>query len=82
MRQGCPLSLLLFVAYMEPLGSVVRGDPDVVGLHLPGAGPEKLIIAQYADDMIFLLTTEWSVTRLSEVVGSFSEVSGGQGEFG
>jgi len=45
-RQGCPLSLLLFVAYMEPLGSVVRGDPEVVGLHIPGAGPDKLKMMQ------------------------------------
>ena len=70
-----PTLPLLFVAYMEPLGSVVRGDPDVVGLHLLGAGSEELKMMQYADDKFFL-TTERSITRLLEVVESFSEVSG------
>lgn len=81
-RQGCPLSPLLFVAYMEPLGSVVRRDLGVVGLHLPGEGAEQLKMTQYADDMTFFLTTERSVTRLLEIVEGFSGVSGAKVNLG
>lgn len=41
-KQGCPASSLLFVLYIEPLGAVVRADPGVVWLCLPGGVAEEL----------------------------------------
>ncbi|KAJ8355075.1 hypothetical protein AAFF_G00101520 [Aldrovandia affinis] len=37
-RQGCPLSPLLYVLFMEPFAELVRRDPGVDGVRLPGAG--------------------------------------------
>ncbi|KAJ8358360.1 hypothetical protein AAFF_G00013170 [Aldrovandia affinis] len=39
-RQGCPLSPLLYVLFMEPFAELVRRDPGVDGVRLPGASGE------------------------------------------
>lgn len=75
-RQGCPLSPLLFVIYIEPLAAAIRADAGVKGLRLPGGGERDLRISQYADDMTLFLTTEGSLLRALDVLGSFSKVSG------
>ncbi|KAJ8391034.1 hypothetical protein AAFF_G00096550 [Aldrovandia affinis] len=49
-RQGCPLSPLLYVLFMEPFAELVRRDPGVDGVRLPGAAGEVLKIQQYVDD--------------------------------
>ncbi|KAJ8397772.1 hypothetical protein AAFF_G00434610 [Aldrovandia affinis] len=35
-RQGCPLSPLLYVLFMEPFAELVRRDPGDDGVRLPG----------------------------------------------
>ncbi|KAJ8412756.1 hypothetical protein AAFF_G00117070 [Aldrovandia affinis] len=47
-RQGCPLSPLLYVLFMEPFAELVRRDPGVDGVRVPGAAGEVLKIQQYA----------------------------------
>ena len=37
-RQGCPLSHLLYVLVFEVLSTQIRDSPQIVGFHLPGAG--------------------------------------------
>ena len=48
MRQGCPLSPLLFVLVAEVFGQAIRKSPEVQGLRVPGGKEVK--ISQYADD--------------------------------
>ncbi|KAJ3592344.1 hypothetical protein NHX12_007471 [Muraenolepis orangiensis] len=54
-RQGCPLSPLLYILYMEPLAEAFRADPGVQGFLVPGSGGLRVNLSQYADDTTLLL---------------------------
>ena len=47
-RQGCPLSPLLYVIMAETIASAIRNDPVIDGFSFPGNRRVKL--CQYADD--------------------------------
>jgi len=47
-RQGCPLSSLLFTLAVEPLAYLINGDPDIRGTLSSGERQIKLL--QFADD--------------------------------
>lgn len=81
-RQGCPLSPLLFVLYMEPLAAAIRADARIRGLRPPGGGSSEVKISQYADDMTLFLTSEGSVARAVEVLGEFGLASGARVNLG
>jgi len=59
-RQGCPLSALLYVLCIEPLAEAIRKDPAFDGLKLPAA-QEEIRISQYADDTNTIVTSERSI---------------------
>ncbi|KAJ8405658.1 hypothetical protein AAFF_G00316380 [Aldrovandia affinis] len=61
-RQGCPLSPLLYVLFMEPFAGLVHRDPGVNGVRLPGAVGEVLKIQQYADDTTLFVSSVWSLS--------------------
>ena len=50
-RQGCPLSDLLFVIGIELLSNAIQKDPNIKGIQV---GQKEIKITQYADD-----TTYW-----------------------
>ena len=50
MRQGCPLSPLLYVLSIEVLAVALRSHPSIVGLRLPGVPTPLLVVSLYADD--------------------------------
>ena len=75
-RQGCPLSPLLFVLYMEPMAEAVRRDEAIRGIPMPGAGGKRLKISLYADDVCFFVDGDQSVRRAMEVVGDFARGAG------
>ena len=52
LRQGCPLSCLLFLLCIEPLASQIRADERVTGLTFNG---EMIKISSYADDTTLIL---------------------------
>uniref|UniRef100_A0A8K9V1F6 Reverse transcriptase domain-containing protein n=1 Tax=Oncorhynchus mykiss TaxID=8022 RepID=A0A8K9V1F6_ONCMY len=75
-RQGCPLSALLFVLYMEPLGAAIRADTGVEGLLIPGSGGLRVKMTQYADDTSLLLCKDSCLTRSLAIFGDFTRASG------
>ncbi|KAJ8358978.1 hypothetical protein SKAU_G00155030 [Synaphobranchus kaupii] len=75
-RQGCPLSPLLYVLYVEPLAEAIRRSRCIKGVAIPGGGGEELRVAQYADDMTLFLSTERDLREALGVVRDFSRGSG------
>ena len=48
-RQGCPLSPLLYVMVIEILALQFRANPDIVGFTIQG---QRIISSHYADDAV------------------------------
>ena len=79
-RQGCPLSPLLYSLVAETLGNLIRKNNEIVGLPLPGS--QKVAkLSQYADDTTVLVTTEASVRATFESTSIFELGSGSKVNF-
>ena len=57
-RQGCPLSALLYVLTMEVLATNLRAHPDLVGLQLPYSSSPIPVVSLYADDTSAIVTSD------------------------
>ena len=75
-RQGCPLSPLLYVLVSEVLSTQVRKCKEIEGFLLPGAGGLQFKISQYADDATSILKSEKSLSHMLDVVHHFELGSG------
>ena len=72
-RQGCPLSGLLFVIGIELFARAVKSDPNIKGINV---GQKEIKITQYADDTTVLVRDCDSVPRLLKLLEEFKKVSG------
>uniref|UniRef100_A0A3P9IJZ9 Reverse transcriptase domain-containing protein n=1 Tax=Oryzias latipes TaxID=8090 RepID=A0A3P9IJZ9_ORYLA len=73
-RQGCPLSPLLFALALEPLAETIRMQAEVKGISL---GNMEHKIALYADDIILILTLpKQSIPTTLKAFNKFSSISG------
>ena len=72
-RQGCPISALLFILAVEILSIKVKGNSNIQGIQLFQNTPH---IIQYADDTTLTLRDENSLTNTLEVLREFSHMSG------
>ena len=63
LRQGCPLSLLLYVIQGEVTTLNINKDKNITGLIIPNQ-KEHLKLSQYADDSNFFLQNQSSVTNV------------------
>ena len=52
-RQGCPLSALLYVMVIELLALQLRANPNIIGFTVQG---EKIISSHYSDDAVIKIT--------------------------
>lgn len=73
-RQGCSLSPLLFMIFLEPLALAIHANTDIRGVHAGGA-EHKLFL--YADNILAVLTDPMqSLPALLTCVESYSRLSG------
>ena len=63
LRQGCPLSLPLYVIQSEITTQNINKDPNILGLAIHNQ-KEQLKLSQYADDSNFFLKNENSVKNV------------------
>ena len=74
-RQGCSLSMPLYVICFEPFAHKIRNLDDIKGIKLPGSSSE-VKLSLYADDSTALLTSDSSIRKYFYWVKLFGQVSG------
>jgi len=72
-RQGCPLSALLYSLVSEPLGLAIKQEKSIKGISVEG---EKNKIFQYADDTTVIVKDLESVKKAMRIVDVFCKGSG------
>ena len=75
-RQGCPLSGMLFVIAIEVLAQKIRRSKMINGIEIEYSGSQEIKLSQYADDTTALLSDSESVMQLFELLGLFERCSG------
>uniref|UniRef100_A0A3B3XUJ8 Reverse transcriptase domain-containing protein n=1 Tax=Poecilia mexicana TaxID=48701 RepID=A0A3B3XUJ8_9TELE len=75
-RQGCPLSPLLFIMTMEPLASAIRQNKLIKGIIPPGYYGRDIKLTMYMDDLTLLLTDNAAIKESLKVCDRFTIVSG------
>jgi hypothetical protein len=74
MKQGCPLSPLLFNIVLEFLARAIRQEEEIKGKQ---TGKETVKISLFADDMIlYLKDPKNSTQKLLYTINSYSKVAG------
>jgi exonuclease III len=73
-RQGCPLSALLYVLSVEPLAAYLKKDNFINCVETPQGGFS--LIHQYADDTTVIVRDEGSVIRVMECFKVYEQASG------
>ena len=75
-RQGCPLSPLLYVLYAEVLACTIRANPTIKGVQLPGAASALPVLSLYADDTSLVLSSDQSIRSTFSSYSLFESGSG------
>ena len=73
-RQGDPLSPLLYILSIEPLLNKIRLDISIKPISLPGGYYRKLV--GYADDIIFTILQHIAIDKIIRHFKYFSKASG------
>ena len=72
-RQGCPLSLLLFIIVQKVLAIAIREEKEIKGTQI---GKEVVKLSLFADDMIpYIENPKDSMRKLLELTSEFSKVA-------
>ena len=72
-RQGCPLSPLLFNIVLEVLGTAIREEKEMKRIQIR----KEVKLSLFADDMILYIENPTdSIRKLLELISEFSKVAG------
>ena len=80
-RQGCPLSLLLYVLALEPLLHRLKDEgtnPALCGV--PFAGPLTARVSAFADDIIIFVSCRLDIKAV-KAVGEYERIAGAKVNF-
>ena len=72
-RQGCPLSALLYVLVIEVLAIQIRLNPNIVGFKVGG---EKIVSAHYVDDATIIIKQNRCFKEVIKELTEYEEASG------
>ena len=73
-RQGCPLSMQLFIICAEPLIRAIKQDPEIQGIKIDKNTSIK--IAAYADDTTLFLNGESDERKALSHISTYERASG------
>ena len=73
-RQGCPLSMILFIIYQEPFYRMMKRKLSNMSLSLPNS--LKVSVLGYADDSVIIVTCDESIVECFNVITDYEKASG------
>ncbi len=74
-RQGDPLSCLLFDIAIEPLTCMLRNNQGILGLAIPGTN-KKLVVNMFADNTTLYLSELNNFDHVEKILHQWCDVSG------
>ena len=74
-RQGCPLSPMLYILTLEPLLNAIRSNNRIIGIQTPACARPQKVLA-YADDTNFFSSSPRSVDIIIEAFKKYGSASG------
>ena len=73
MRQGCPLSPLLFNIVLEVLATAIRAEKEIKGIQIG----KEVKLSLFQDDMILYIENPKDSTRkLLDLINKYSNIAG------
>ena len=75
-RQGCPLSPLLYVLSIEVLAANLRAHPSIIGLRPPGLSVSLPVLSLYADDTSVISASDAATRAVFETYSLFEQGTG------
>ena len=78
-RQGCPLSSLLYVLVIEVFALQLRLNPNIVGFTIEG---EKIVSTHYMDDATIIITQNRCFKEVIKEIKEYEEASGAKVNYG
>ena len=77
-RQGCPISPLLYVLMIELLAAQLRANPNIVGFTVEG---EKIVSLHYADDATITITQNRCFKEVIKDLQLYQDATGAKVNF-